>query len=90
MTAVAGSSEAGATTGGAGGRLDTAGRRMLSRIGCEEMCGSIWQIIDTISAGGYITGPSGATIYGQISTTPTYGQLTSNDPNGQSGSKGSL
>jgi hypothetical protein len=92
MTACAGTGTdpSGATTGGGGGRLDTAGRRMLSRIGCEEMCGSIWQIIGNASSGGYITGTSTATVFGQISTTPTYGQLPSDGPNGQAGSKGSL
>ncbi len=45
MTSVAGASEAGATTGGAGGRSDTAGRRMLSIYGVEEGCGSVWQFL---------------------------------------------
>jgi hypothetical protein len=26
-----------------GGHSDTAGRRMISNIGCEEMCGAVWQ-----------------------------------------------
>jgi len=44
-TTFAGASEAGATTNGAGGRVDTAGRRMISIYGCEEMCGSLWQFL---------------------------------------------
>lgn len=28
-----------------GGHSDTAGRRMISAIGCEEMCGYLWQIL---------------------------------------------
>jgi hypothetical protein len=51
-TAVAGASEAGATTGGAGGRKDTAGRRMISIYGAEEGCGSLWQWLATTSASG--------------------------------------
>jgi hypothetical protein len=51
-TAVAGSSESGATTGGAGGRMDTANRRMLSVYGVEEGCGSLWQWLATTSAAG--------------------------------------
>lgn len=27
----------------AGGHVDTAGRRMISEIGCEDMCGAMWQ-----------------------------------------------
>jgi len=54
QTAVAGANEAGATSGGAGGRLDTAGRRMISIYGIEEGCGSIWQWLKTTSAGGVV------------------------------------
>jgi hypothetical protein len=50
-TAVAGSSESGATTGGAGGKKDTANRRMVSIYGCEEMCGALWQWTSDISYG---------------------------------------
>lgn len=52
QTSVAGASDAGATTGGAGGRLDTAGRRMLSIYGVEEGCGSLWQFLREITTGG--------------------------------------
>jgi hypothetical protein len=51
-TAVYGASDAGATTGGAGGRKDTANRRMISIYGVEEGCGSLWQWLATTSAAG--------------------------------------
>jgi len=89
QTAVAGSSEAGATNGGAGGRVDTANRRMISIYGCEEMCGSLWQWLRTTSTGG-----AAGSIYGQTAATPTYGWFdmtkTSYGPYGQSGGKGSF
>jgi hypothetical protein len=89
QTAVAGASEAGATTNGAGGRLDTAGRRMISIYGVEEGCGSIWQWLRTTSAGGGVGG-----MYGRTADTPTYGWITmtqsSYGPYGQAGGKGSF
>jgi len=30
----------------AGGHVDTAGRRMISNIGCEDCCGAMWQWLD--------------------------------------------
>ena len=51
-TAVAGANETGATSGGAGGRSDTANRRMISIYGVEEGCGSLWQWLRTTSAAG--------------------------------------
>ena len=38
-TNIAGSADPGTT----GGHTDTAGRRMISNIGCEDMCGVLWQ-----------------------------------------------
>ena len=38
-TNIAGSADPGIT----GGHTDTAGRRMISNIGCEDMCGVMWQ-----------------------------------------------
>ena len=32
-----------ASPGTTGGHVDTAGRRMLSNIGCEDCCGVVWQ-----------------------------------------------
>lgn len=50
-TAVQGSAQPNPDT--TGGRNDTGGRRMISNIGCEEMCGLQWQHLDpTYSAGG--------------------------------------
>jgi hypothetical protein len=73
----------------AGGHSDTAGRRMISIYGVEEMCGLLWQWLATTSAAG-VEG----SIYGQTATTPTYGWLamtqSSNGPYGQSGGKGSF
>ena len=48
QTAAAGSNEKTNIAGSAdpvttGGHVDTAGRRMLSHIGCEDMCGAMWQ-----------------------------------------------
>lgn len=33
-----------------GGHKDSSGRRMLSFIGCEDMCGAMWQWLDDVSA----------------------------------------
>jgi len=67
----------GAATGnGAGGRKDSANRRMISIYGVEEGCGSLWQYLASTSAAGYE-----GSMYGQTSqngVTPiTYGQLWS-------------
>jgi hypothetical protein len=89
QTAVLGASEAGATSGGAGGRKDTANRRMISIYGVEEGCGSIWQWLRSTSAGG-----AAGSMYGQTAATPTYGWLNMTTsgygPYGQSGGKGSF
>ena len=37
------SNAASADPGTTGGNSDTAGRRMISNIGCEDMCGALWQ-----------------------------------------------
>lgn len=55
--AALGSNEKTAITGSkdwttVGGHVDTAGRRMTSAIGCEEMCGYIWQWLKAVSANG--------------------------------------
>jgi hypothetical protein len=89
QTAVSGTSEAGATSGGAGGRKDTANRRMISVFGVEEGCGSLWQWLRTTSAGG-----AAGSIYGQTVDTPAYGWLnpttSAYGPYGQAGGKGSF
>ena len=38
--------------GSSGGHVDTAGRRMISAIGCEDMCGALWQWLDEVAAAG--------------------------------------
>jgi hypothetical protein len=89
QTSVLGASEAGATSGGAGGRKDTASRRMVSVYGVEEGCGSLWQWLRTTAAGG-----TDGAMYGQTADNPsvTYGWLepvkTAYGPYGQSGGKG--
>jgi len=45
-TSITGSADPGTT----GGKLDTAGRRMISNIGVEDCCGAAWQWL--IEAGG--------------------------------------
>lgn len=35
-----------------GGHVDTANRRMISNFGCEEMCGYLWQWLESPSASG--------------------------------------
>jgi hypothetical protein len=44
-TNITGSSDPGTT----GGHVDTAGRRMISHIGCEDCCGVLWQWLRTQS-----------------------------------------
>jgi len=74
---------------GAGGHLDTAGRRMISIYGVEDGCGLLWQWLRTTSAGGKV-----GTMYGQTATTPTYGDIAMTasacGPYGQAGGKGSF
>ena len=53
-----------------GGHVDTAGRRMVSFLGCEEMCGYLWQWTRDVSANG---GSGSATYDGQASFGQTYG-----------------
>jgi hypothetical protein len=89
QTSVLGASEAGATSGGAGGRKDTSNRRMISIYGIEEGYGSLWQWLRTTSAGG-----AAGFIHGQTADTPAYGWFnpTTSDhgPYGQAGGKGSF
>ena len=35
-----------------GGHVDTANRRMISAIGCEECCGYLWQVLSDVAATG--------------------------------------
>jgi len=89
-TTVAGANESGANNGGAGGRNDTAGRRMISIYGIEEGCGATWEWLRTTSAAGV-----NGTIHGQISASPvTYDYIVMTQsacgPYGQAGNKGSF
>lgn len=45
MTSIKGSADANTT----GGHVDTAGRRMISNIGCEDCCGWMWQWMSDIN-----------------------------------------
>jgi hypothetical protein len=59
-----------------GGHSDTAGRRMISNIGCEDMCGAMWQwLLDqsakydaSVSAGFYDLPGSKGSLYRPAST----------------------
>ena len=42
------------TDGHCGGHVDTAGRRMISAIGCEEMCGMLWQLLRDLGPVGWL------------------------------------
>jgi hypothetical protein len=82
-TVVAGASEAAATTGGAGGRSDTAGRRMISIYGLEEGCGCIWQWLRTTAGGGGVGSVSIGSTWQAVSTA-------AHGPFAQNGGKGSF
>ena len=87
-TAVSGASDAGATSGGAGGRVDTANRRMISIYGVEEGCGSVWQWLRTTSTAGYsgvMHGDTGSGTQGAITVS-----TSSCGPYPQAGGKGSI
>lgn len=51
----------GADPGTTGGHSDTAGRRMISNIGCEDCCGALWQWTSDIVEGGAYGTVSAAT-----------------------------
>lgn len=53
-----------------GGHSDTSNRRMISAIGCEEMCGYLWQWLDEIAPVG---GSSWQDADGRSSFGPNYG-----------------
>lgn len=50
-----------------GGHVDTNNRRMISAIGCEEMCGYIWQWLDEVS-------PHGGSGWGTTDGHGSFGQ----------------
>lgn len=53
-----------------GGHLDTAERRMISFIGCEDCCGALWQWLEDVSANG---SSDWSTYDGQADFGGTYG-----------------
>lgn len=53
-----------------GGHIDTQSKRMVSFIGCEEMCGYLWQWTRDVSANG---GSNWSTYDGQVSFGQIYG-----------------
>lgn len=68
-TAIYGAAES-SIASSSGGHVDTASRRMISAIGCEDMCGAIWQWLRDVSA----NGSSGFSTYdGQASMGQTHG-----------------
>ena len=67
-TAIQGAAESSIIT--TGGHVDTANRRMVSFIGCEDCCGAIWQWLDEIAADG---GSGFSTYDGNASFGQTYG-----------------
>lgn len=46
-TNITGSADPGTT----GGKSDTAGRRMISNVGCEDCCGNLWQWVEEAGGG---------------------------------------
>ena len=67
-TNIAGSADVGKT----GGYKDTAGRRMISNIGCEDCCGNLWQW--GIETGDTNTGNSWSNAYGGSDDASQLGQ----------------
>ncbi len=67
-TNIAGSADVGKT----GGYKDTAGRRMISNIGCEECCGNLWQW--GIETGTTTTGTNWSNAYGGSDDASQLGQ----------------
>ena len=65
-TAIKGSSDPVTT----GGHIDTAERRMISFIGCEDCCGAMWQWLEEVSANG---SDGWSTYDGQADFGGTYG-----------------
>lgn len=74
-SAALGSNECTAIKGAAdpvttGGHVDTAERRMVSFIGCEDCCGAMWQWLEDVSANG---GSDFSSYDGQAAFGKTYG-----------------
>ena len=50
-----------------GGHVDTNSRRMISAIGCEEMCGYLWQWLDELA-------PTGGSRWNEYGDTNDFGK----------------
>jgi formylglycine-generating enzyme required for sulfatase activity len=84
-TNITGSADPGTT----GGHSDTAGRRMISNIGCEDMCGAMWQWLQDQSyyysgATGYYGNLPGAkgSVYTQFAADPGASEVDNSDTGG--------
>ena len=79
----------GADPGTTGGHVDTAGRRMISNIGCEDCCGVVWQWLQDQSyyyygATGYwgnLPGGKGSSL-GQFKADPGAPEMDNSDSGG--------
>jgi hypothetical protein len=84
-TNITGSADPGTTSG----HVDTAGRRMISNIGCEDCCGVVWQWIQDQSYyyygaslyWGNLPGGKGSS-YGQFAADPGAGEVDNSDNGG--------
>lgn len=73
QTNIAGSADPGVT----GGHTDTAGRRMISNIGCEDCCGVMWQWLDEQS---YRYDPDGTLQAASKTATITHAAVPDGNP----------
>ena len=84
-TNITGSADPGTTSG----HVDTAGRRMISNIGCEDCCGVVWQWIQDQSYyyygaspyWGNLPGGKGSS-YGQFAADPGADEVNNSDSGG--------
>ena len=84
-TNITGSADPGTTSG----HVDTAGRRMISNIGCEDCCGVVWQWIQdqsyyyygASSYWGNLPGGKGSS-YGQFAANPGADEVDNSDNGG--------
>lgn len=84
-TNITGSADPGTTSG----HVDTAGRRMISNIGCEDCCGVVWQWLQDQSYYYYSTSPYWGNLpggkgssYGQFAADPGASEVDNSDSGG--------